>query len=559
MARKVFMSVLGTGFYGKCKYQIGDFISKETRFIQQATLEMLFDSENWTDNDAIYFLLTDKAKDLNWNTYASGKRKNFKDVEDSYTGLEEELDNAGIKAQKVDIKDGNTEEDLWDNFSKIYDLLQEGDELYFDITHGFRYLPMFVLVLMNYAKFLKHIKVKLVSYGNYESRNQQGIAPLMDLTTLVKLQEWTNAAADYMQYGDVKGLNDIGKEKTIKLILKEKKGKDETAKDLQFLFNALEKFSNEISFCRGLDIIKGEAAQRIKEYTKAIAPNYLRPFSPFFDKFANNVSNFKAQSIDNMYYSAKLCVSYGKYQSATTLLREWVLSSICSKIKKNFEDKDIREKISTILQQNREKNNLSQEQLEKLFPECQNFKVNKVANAYSEIANARNDFNHAGIRKGFFNSRTLQDKVEKAIGSLSFLCSKEEKSPCNPKKESIFINLSNHPYSQWSEEQLEAAKNYGECVDLPFPQIDPMSNDEDIEKLVDEYTNKIFEIGQGKNVTVHVMGEMSFTFAIITRLKEVGIRCVCSTSYRLVKDEGNGKRYVEFIFKKFRNYGTTAD
>lgn len=549
MARKVFMSVLGTGFYGKCKYQSGEFTSNETRFIQHATLEMLFDSENWTDNDAIYILLTEKAEESNWNTSASGKRSKG-NVEEDYTGLGNELDNVGIKAQKVDIKDGNTEEDLWDNFSKIYDLLQEDDELYFDITHGFRYLPMFVLVLMNYAKFLKHIKVKLVSYGNYESRNQQGIAPLMDLTTLVKLQEWTNAAADYMQYGDVKGLNDIGKEKTIKLILKKTKGKDETAKNLQFLFNALEKFSQEISFCRGLDIIKGEAAQRIKEYTKVIAPNYLKPFSPFFDKFANNVSNFKAQNIDNMFYSAKLCVSYGKYQSAITLLREWVISSICSKIEKDLEDKDTREKISTILQN---------EPLEKLILECQNFQVSKIAKTFSEIANARNDFNHAGIRKGFFNSKTLQDKVEKAISSLSVLCCKDEKSSCNPKKESIFINLSNHPYSQWSEEQLDAAKIYGECVDLPFPQIDPMSNEEDIEILADEYINKIIEIGQGKNVTVHIMGEMSFTFAIITRLKEVGIRCVCSTSYRLVKDEGNGKRYVEFQFKKFRNYGTTED
>ena len=548
MARKVFMSVLGTSFYEKCKYQSGEFTSNETRFIQQATLEMLFDSENWTDHDAIYIVITEKAKGLNWNTSASGKRSKG-NVEEDYTGLGDELDNVGIKAQKVDIKDGNTEEDLWENFSKIYDLLQEDDELYFDITHGFRYLPMFVLVLMNYAKFLKHIKVKLVSYGNYEAQNQQGIAPLMDLTTLVKLQEWTNAAADYMQYGDVKGLNDIGKEKTIKLILKEKKGKDETAKNLQFLFNALEKFSNEISFCRGLDIIKGEAAQRIKDYSKVIAPNYLKPFSPFFDKFANNVSNFKAQSIDNMFYSAKLCVSYGKYQSAITLLREWVISSICSKIEKNFEDKDTREKISTILQN---------EPLVKLILECQNFHVSKIAKTYSEIANARNDFNHAGIRKVFFNSKTLQDKVEKAISSLSFLCNKEE-STCNPKKESILINLSNHPYPQWSEEQLDAAKIYGKCVDLPFPQIDPMSNEEDIEILADEYINKIIEKGHGKNVTVHVMGEMSFTFAIITRLKEVGIRCVCSTSYRLVKDEGNGKRYVEFQFKKFRNYGTTED
>ena len=33
MARKVFISVLGTGFYGKCTYKKDTFVSNETRFI----------------------------------------------------------------------------------------------------------------------------------------------------------------------------------------------------------------------------------------------------------------------------------------------------------------------------------------------------------------------------------------------------------------------------------------------------------------------------------------------------------------------------------------------
>ena len=39
MNRKVFISVLGTGFYSSCSYVKGDFISSETRFVQQATME----------------------------------------------------------------------------------------------------------------------------------------------------------------------------------------------------------------------------------------------------------------------------------------------------------------------------------------------------------------------------------------------------------------------------------------------------------------------------------------------------------------------------------------
>ena len=46
MNRKVFISVLGTGFYNSCSYVKGDFISSETRFVQQATMEYV-DVAHW--------------------------------------------------------------------------------------------------------------------------------------------------------------------------------------------------------------------------------------------------------------------------------------------------------------------------------------------------------------------------------------------------------------------------------------------------------------------------------------------------------------------------------
>lgn len=33
----------------------------------------------------------------------------------------------------------------------------------------------------------------------------------------------------------------------------------------------------------------------------------------------------------------------------------------------------------------------------------------------------------------------------------------------------MFINLTNHPSDKWSKEQLEAARKYGEVVELVFP------------------------------------------------------------------------------------------
>ena len=51
----------------------------------------------------------------------------------------------------------------------------------------------------------------------------------------------------------------------------------------------------------------------------------------------------------------------------------------------------------------------------------------------------------------------------------------------------MLINLSNHPSSNWSGDQLDAAKKYGEIVDLQFPNISPDASSNQIAVLVNEY------------------------------------------------------------------------
>lgn len=560
MARKVFMSVLGTGFYGKCRYQSGDFISQETRFIQQATLEKLFYSEKWTNQDAIYILLTDKANELNWDTSASGKRRRGgAETEEDYIGLKEELDNIGIKVQKVDIKEGNTEEDLWENFSIIYDQLQEDDELYFDITHSFRYLPMFVLVLMNYAKFLKHIKVKFVSYGNYESRDQQSIAPLMNLTTLVKLQEWTNAAADFIDSGHVKSFTE-----TVSLSC-DRRVKGFISEEIKLLNKNLNEFEGQISTCRGKQLFEGKTTSEIKRHICNVKEREILPIplSNILDRITEAIEVFHPSSFENLIQSINWCKRYNLIQQGFTLCQESIITFLCDKFaEKNPYKNDIRKYRDywasilgvderTMRDESLWKNGLK-ENIELSRYLFNNNLVKQLRRSYSTITRYRNTINHAGFT-GEIYFKDIKKNFHKSIKQCIDLLNIKDIN-ARQKVSNILINLSNHPYSQWSEEQKEAAKIYGECKDLPFPQIDPMSDEKDIEKRVEEFANKIFEIAQEKNVTVHIMGEMAFTFSIITRLKAEGIRCICSTSYRIVKDEGNGKRYVEFQFKRFRNY-----
>ncbi len=123
----------------------------------------------------------------------------------------------------------------------------------------------------------------------------------------------------------------------------------------------------------------------------------------------------------------------------------------------------------------------------------------------------------------------------------------------NNKNKCLFINFSNHPSSAWSEQQLQAANQFGQVVDLPFPQVDPAMTGEQVKSLAGECVSTILGMGATDDLTVHVMGEMTVIFHVVTALKTHGVRCVASTTERMVT-EADGKKITEFHFVQFREY-----
>lgn len=118
----------------------------------------------------------------------------------------------------------------------------------------------------------------------------------------------------------------------------------------------------------------------------------------------------------------------------------------------------------------------------------------------------------------------------------------------------MLLNFSNHPSSLWEEGQVAAARQYGEIVDMTFPSIDPDASSETIRELADSYVHDILQIAKDLDVTVHVMGEMTFVFSVVMLLKEKGIRCVASTTERNAIDNADGTKTLEFSFVGFREY-----
>jgi len=121
----------------------------------------------------------------------------------------------------------------------------------------------------------------------------------------------------------------------------------------------------------------------------------------------------------------------------------------------------------------------------------------------------------------------------------------------------MLINLSNHPSNLWSDKQMKIAKHqFGDVKDLPFPHIEPQSNEDTIIQLSQEYYMKIVHITSARqeNITVHIMGEFTFVFALVNLLLKNNIDCVASTTKRNVQLDAHGNKVSEFDFVQFRKY-----
>ncbi len=121
----------------------------------------------------------------------------------------------------------------------------------------------------------------------------------------------------------------------------------------------------------------------------------------------------------------------------------------------------------------------------------------------------------------------------------------------------MLINLSNHPSTDWPASQRQRAlAQYGEIVDLAFPDIPPDWPLERIQELAAEFLQACLQtVGDSSRAaTVHVMGEMTFVYQFVRLAEDRGIPCVASTTRRIVEDREDGARISRFEFVRFRPY-----
>ncbi len=409
MARKVFISFLGRSIYQPTLYiaeRQDENEVESTRFIQEALVKQF--CSDFSQGDKILVFTTEKALE-NWLSDIHKDEKTKKTA--SYESLKHRLCNLNLdcKIENVMIPDGESTEEIWDIFQRVFEKIEEKDELIFDITHGFRSLPIFNMVLINYAKLLRNISVKGIYYGNWEAsytKGEKSFSPIWNLIDFQQLQEWTNAAQLFIKAGNA---NDLSKMMAARNII----GHEE-----------IKRFSQEILSNRGISLTNGTSALAIKNILIDGENKEIHPVvKPIFKLIENHFSDYQENSVLNGLYAVKWCIDHDLIQQGYTLMSEFLPTYVLNFIGEAYDDKDARATVNGFLAINGKiKNFIFQENIR----EKQTLILNKALRIpyfkklcernRSINSQNRDDINHGGFRENPKDYKTfkgeLTDKYE---------------------------------------------------------------------------------------------------------------------------------------------------
>lgn len=125
---------------------------------------------------------------------------------------------AGVKVHVIVMRYGINGKELLENYCLIRDaigsVLRVKKEKYryevaFDITHSFRSMPIYNLVVINYLQNVSQIDLEIthIYYGNFElSHDNDGLSPIVDLDELIRVLELSNNVSEFKNTGNAVSL-----------------------------------------------------------------------------------------------------------------------------------------------------------------------------------------------------------------------------------------------------------------------------------------------------------------------------------------------------------------
>ena len=200
MAR-IFVSFLGLGpetekiplsvpGYREVTYSMNGTPLAPTRFVQRALIEFL----GVDSFDRIHLLMTEKSRERHRDLLVS---------ELAGIGLDQ-----GRIEEDASIDPTMDDEGQWKWFESLLAAIQNGDEVVFDFTHGFRSVPIIFSTAISFLQRVRNFKLEHVYYGYM----QDGAGSIVDMANFYRINEWADGVSRLVDSADASKLAALAEE-----------------------------------------------------------------------------------------------------------------------------------------------------------------------------------------------------------------------------------------------------------------------------------------------------------------------------------------------------------
>lgn len=381
------LSFLGTGDYKEIHYEF-DNVSIKTNLFPFAFCKLFNISK-------LFLVMTQQSKEKHYSNLISQLASNHP-----------------CEIVEIIIPTGKNEKELWEIFDSITSVLPENIELFYDVTHSFRSIPLITIAICNYLTVTKNIKISKIVYGAYEAK-QDSLSPVFDLTQFLDLIEWTNSINQFIKFGNSTGLQNLLRKIHSTTY---KKNSPYKSQSLSIVGDELQRLTAALSVARIKESIR--YGTNLLDKLKKIEQDFenipeAKPFKVLLNKIKDRFSllalhNKDLFSTDGFNAQLKMLEYYletENYMQAVSLAREIVVSFFTNAKSLNPTKRENREEVERFLGE-----------LSISYKNRIDLKEDtRIAKLWDELTSLRNDIDHCGMNEN-------PTRSERAIKNINSIC-----------------------------------------------------------------------------------------------------------------------------------------
>lgn len=341
------------------------------------------------------------------------KGQNFADLQNNLAGI--------INPQPVDIPSGQNEQELWEIFDAIANRIEKDDTIIFDITNGFRSLPILAFLAASYVRLVRDATVKQMVYGAYDAKdNEQNRTPVFDLTPFLTLLDWTAATNIFLKSGRAADLSALLRN-----------GLASSQDAFEPLANRLETLSLALHTSRPAKVL--QAANKLNEDISQAKPQVAggaMPFGLLLDKINAEYSVFgldepmnkqnAGQVLERLLKIIAWYVDKDLLIQAMTLSREWLISLVVYYLGGDLYDNGDRKKAEQVIFNYGKDKSAPDQTLATILPDILTI-WSEVEPDDMQARDLRNDIAHCGMRRNPREPEEVAQRVRSICNELQKL------------------------------------------------------------------------------------------------------------------------------------------